>query len=109
MRNANSLSPVQPSFDQKFQNVDTKMRKLLRRLLQFNPSNRASAEDCLSDPMFEDYRLETNEKQANYTITTDIDSHNCPITVKGCLTILKQQISKVKKGKLRKMLTIYNE
>ena len=105
MRNVNALSPELSSFDEKFKEVDTKMKELLRVLFQFNPKNRSSAYDCLASKMFADYRLESNEKQAKYTITTEIDSLNPPSTVKECIDILKQQIYKVKSSKLCKLLT----
>ena len=70
------------SFEQKFEKIDPQLTKLIKQLLEFNPANRATAKECLSNPMFENLARKSPEKQkVNFKISTVIDGKNAPTTL----------------------------
>jgi serine/threonine protein kinase len=104
MYKVNSLT--QPSkLDEKFSKVDPKITKIVKKLLSFNPSDRASARACLKDPIFDDIRNKNIEKSPQFTISTSVDEGDFQDDEEGYIKLLKKEISKIKHSKLLQKLS----
>jgi len=90
------------SIFEKLKNVDKHITKLIERLLKFNPEDRASANDILQDPIFDKIRNRKLEKDPQFTVSVD---HLFGCTEVEYMTILKEEIEKIKTGKVHLKLT----
>ena len=49
------------SIDEKFENIDPELLKIMKRMLQFLPADRITAEECIASPYFDEIRNEKCE------------------------------------------------
>jgi len=91
--------------DVKFTRLSVELRTILKRMLDFNPFDRQSAKDLITNKYFENIRNAAQEEDADFEIKLQVDEEDCfdyeelidNVPVKTYVTILKEELSKFKK------------